>query len=67
MRQISADNVTYLKMAALKKEGTMRKVGKACILNNIFEIDVFVYEKILEQRLAQIKEQHGLITNSGIP
>lgn len=42
------------------------KVGKACILNNIFEIDVFVYEQILEQRLAQIKEQHGLITNSGM-
>ena len=42
------------------------KTGRACIHNNIFELDVFLYEDNLEQRLSYIKEQHGMITNCGM-
>ena len=39
------------------------KVGKACVLNNIFELDVFLYEQQLENMLSRIKNTYGLISN----
>lgn len=45
---------------------THTQTGKSCIHNNIFEIDIFLHEDNLEQRLSYIKEQHGVITNCGM-
>lgn len=39
------------------------KVGRACVLNNVYEFDVFLYEHHLEQMLLRINERYGVISN----